>query len=151
YREALLPFEEVVLDPCREAGDQINDWVRPQHQRMDLRRAPLMRMRVAESPASRTWYVHLQCHHIIGDHISQTRLVSEIVDHMQASGTLVQGSTPYRNHVARTLTSAVVNDSSDFFRDRLGDVDEPTAPFGMTNVHGDGSSVEECVRELDHS
>ena len=35
-----------------------------------------------------------------------------------------------------------------FFRELLGDIDEPTTPFGLREVHRDGSSVEEARRLL---
>ena len=36
-----------------------------------------------------------------------------------------------------------------FFRQMLGDVDEPTAPFGLLDVQGDGSGIEEARLALD--
>ena len=36
-----------------------------------------------------------------------------------------------------------------FFREMLGDVDEPTAPFGLTDAQGDGSGIEEARLELE--
>src|SRR5262249_34293152 len=36
-----------------------------------------------------------------------------------------------------------------FFREMLGDVDEPTAPFGLTDAQGDGSGIAEARIELD--
>src|SRR5207302_10114934 len=36
-----------------------------------------------------------------------------------------------------------------FFRQLLGDVDEPTAPFGLLNVQGDGSEIGEARIKLD--
>ena len=30
-----------------------------------------------------------------------------------------------------------------FFRKLLGDIEEPTLPFGLQNVHGDGTKIEE--------
>ncbi len=37
-----------------------------------------------------------------------------------------------------------------FFRKMLGDVDEPTAPFGLLEVRGDGSDIEEAPLPLDY-
>jgi len=36
-----------------------------------------------------------------------------------------------------------------FFHKLLGDVDEPTAPFGLTDVQGDGSGIDEAHCEVD--
>src|SRR6185312_13175212 len=39
-------------------------------------------------------------------------------------------------------------DAEGFFRGKLGDVEEPTAPFGLLDVHGDASQIEESHQEL---
>ncbi|RML63342.1 hypothetical protein, partial [Pseudomonas syringae] len=36
-----------------------------------------------------------------------------------------------------------------FFRDMLGNVDEPTLPFGLQQVHGDGRDIEEARLTVD--
>ena len=36
-----------------------------------------------------------------------------------------------------------------YFRQLLGDVDEPTAPFGLLNVHGDGTASDEARLEVE--
>ena len=40
---------------------------------------------------------------------------------------------------------------SSFFREMLGDIDEPTLPFGITDVHRDGGKVLEARRMLPQS
>jgi amino acid adenylation domain-containing protein len=55
----------------------------------------------------------------------------------------------FRNskNVASAAACAGGQDSESFFRGRLGDVDEPTAPFGLLGMRGDHSRVE-SAREL---
>ena len=36
------------------------------------------------------------------------------------------------------------HDAEAFFRSKLADIDEPTAPFGVMDVHGDGTQIEEA-------
>ncbi|EGH35084.1 amino acid adenylation, partial [Pseudomonas syringae pv. japonica str. M301072] len=36
-----------------------------------------------------------------------------------------------------------------FFRDMLGDIDEPTLPFGVQDVQGDGRGIEEACQRVD--
>ena len=58
-------------------------------------------------------------------------------------------AVPYRNHVAQALAHARTHDAEAFFRSKLADIDEPTAPFGLLDVHGDGSQIEEAHQELE--
>ena len=54
---------------------------------------------------------------------------------------MLPGNTPQDSRYEKLL--------EDFFRAMLGDVDEPTAPFGLLDVQGDGSAVEEARLALD--
>ncbi|MFP3526752.1 hypothetical protein SB912_30120, partial [Pantoea sp. SIMBA_072] len=42
----------------------------------------------------------------------------------------------------------VEQEHESFFREMLGDVDEPTLPFGLQDVQGDGNTVAEVVQVL---
>ena len=57
---------------------------------------------------------------------------------------------PFRNLVGQArLGVSNAEEHEAFFRKMLGDVEEPTAPFGLRDVQGDGSQVEEAWLILD--
>jgi amino acid adenylation domain-containing protein len=151
YRRANLPVEQVTLDQDRDPIEQAKAWLEPNRQRMDLRYAPLMRMQIASDPNSERWYVLLQMHHIAGDNVAQGILIGEIAAYLQGRAEELPASIPYRNHVAQILAYARTHDAEGFFRSKLGDIDEPTAPFGLMEVHGDGSEIEEAHEPLELS
>ncbi|MBM0108940.1 non-ribosomal peptide synthetase, partial [Steroidobacter sp. S1-65] len=149
YRKAQLSVTELALASDRDVKEQIEEWVKPERQRLDLRQAPLLRLQVAADPHSEQWYALLQTHHIVGDNVAREIVISEIVAHLQGHAQELPPSVPYRNHVAQALAYARTHDAEAFFRGKLGDVDEPTAPFGLLDVHGDGSQVKEAHEELE--
>ncbi|WP_143281750.1 non-ribosomal peptide synthetase, partial [Caballeronia cordobensis] len=51
--------------------------------------------------------------------------------------------TPFRNLIAHTRLNTSQEAHERFFRDMLADVAEPTLPFGLTEVHRDGSHIEQ--------
>ena len=144
YRQAALPVEEASLDPHRDAMAQIAEWIRPERQRLDIRRAPLLRLRIAADPCSSQWYVLLQLHHMTIDHVALEIITSEVVAHLEGRAQQLPDCVPYRNHVAQSLAYERTHDASAFFRAKLGDVDEPTAPFGLLDVHGDGTQIDDA-------
>jgi len=150
-RRATLPIEEFVLDPAQEVLRQIDMRLEPGKQHMDLRRAPLIRLMVAADPlGSGQWYALLQSHHITTDHVTSEAVISEVVAHLQGQAQIAGvRSVPYRNHVARALACARAENAETYFREELGSVDEPTAPFGLLNVKADSTGISEARSRLD--
>src|SRR5262249_53231713 len=56
---------------------------------------------------------------------------------------------PYRSFVAQARFAVSQDEHEMFFRRMLGDVREPTLPFGLEDVHGDGGGIAEAHLDLD--
>jgi amino acid adenylation domain-containing protein len=148
YRRATLAVETLELHGEGAQFDQLRDRMRSR-QKIELRHAPLLRLQVARGTQDGHWYALLLVHHIATDHLGLELVVSEVKAYLAGWAQELPAPTPYRNHVAQAIAEASAEDAEVFFRKRLGDVDEPTAPFGLLDVHGDGANIEETTRELD--
>lgn len=148
-RRALVPVEELPIDRRRDIVEQLKEQMEPDRQRLDLRQAPMMRLQVVEDMEGDRWYAVLQLHHLLCDHESLEMMIREVASCI--AGRAEELSTPvqYREHVAQALMRVTAPESDAFFRAKLGDVDEPTAPFGLRDVQGGGSRIEECRQILD--
>jgi amino acid adenylation domain-containing protein len=149
YRQVQLPVEQTTLATDCDPLTAARRWIRPELQRLDLRQAPMMRLQVAPDPNSTTWYVLLQLHHIVCDHVTADVVISEAMAYLEGRQDALPPSVPYRNHVAQALAHARTHDAETFFRSKLADVVEPTAPFGLRDVHGDGSRIQESEEHLE--
>ena len=148
YRSAALRVEELVLDRDQDAIDQLRELMKPERQRLDLRRAPLMRLQIAASQQRDRWYALLHLHHFVIDNRSLQILIDEVRAHVEGNEQTLPEPVAYRAHVGRALALAQRDDGEKFFRKLLRDVDEPTLPFGLTDVYGDGSRLEEGYQLL---
>jgi len=140
-RRVQLPVDVVSFDAEREASDQACEWLLPENQKMDLRKAPLIRVRVADEPRGPGCYVLLQLHHIVADVNSLRQIIVEVREHVQGRAAQLPPSRPYREHIARILDYRRTSDAESFFSDKLGSVEETTAPFALLDVHSDGSDT----------
>ena len=149
YRKVSLPVDERRLDPDRDPTGQVKEWLQPARQRLDLRRAPWLRLQIASDPRDSRHYVLLQSHHLASDAQSYGILIDEVLACLQGEAQRLPEPVPYRDHVAQTLARARVHDSVGFFRRKLGDIVESTAPFQLVDVHGDGSRIDESQLMLE--
>jgi amino acid adenylation domain-containing protein len=148
-RHVELPMEEFALDRDRNVIEQLRQEMRPEQQKLDLRSAPLMRLQIAQDPRGDRWYALLQTHHLVFDDESFELLLSELLAHLNGNSDSLPPPVSYREHVAQAVASARSADAAAFFRNELGDVSEPTAPFGLLDVYGDGGRIDEARETLD--
>ncbi|HEY7767794.1 non-ribosomal peptide synthase/polyketide synthase [Longimicrobium sp.] len=142
WRRAPLPVEEVELDA--EAGDAAQQlWRRrdPRHYRMDVTRAPLLRVCIAEDRAGGRWLLLLLWHHLVGDHESLEVLQEEISAHLLGRGSELPAPLPFRSYVAQARLGVSREEHERFFTGMLQDVEEPTAPYGMLDVWREGRGI----------
>jgi amino acid adenylation domain-containing protein len=150
WRRAAVPVEEVELEP--EAGDaaqQMYARFNPRHYPMDLGQAPLMRIYIAYDPAQERWLLmHLQ-HHITMDHATRQMMQDEIEAHLLGKADALPAPMPFRNFVAQARSGVSEQEHANYFRQLLGDLEEPTTPFGLMKVQDDGSGIEEARLQVD--
>jgi syringomycin synthetase protein SyrE len=148
-RRARLVVHPVTLDPGRDGVEQLEERMTPRYQQLDLCRAPLIQVQTAPAPDGTRWYALLCTHHLVCDNESLDVLLAELAAVLEGRAEELAEPTPYRAHVAQALAYARGRDAQAFFRGKLGDLDEPTAPFGLMDIRGDGSGTREVCEELD--
>ncbi|RUQ46418.1 non-ribosomal peptide synthetase, partial [Corynebacterium pseudodiphtheriticum] len=121
----------------------------PRHHRLDIRQAPMMRIGYSEDAPNQRWVAVLLLHHLVDDATSLRMLISEIEAHTRGEEALLPPSVPYRHYVAQARQGVSREEHEAFFSEMLGDIDEPTLPFGLQDVQGEGHGVEEVVLMLD--
>ncbi|MEV5996648.1 amino acid adenylation domain-containing protein [Streptomyces sp. NPDC052115] len=147
HRTARLTIERTRLDPGTDAEEQARALLdRPRRMRVD--RAPLLKLLVAEDPRSERRYLLLSAHHLIEDATTLRLVLTELATHMAGRAALLKAPAPYRDFVAHTLRQTTADDGEAHFRAMLADVTEPTTPFGLTDVRGDGHRYPQLRRAL---
>nr|UXB95126.1 non ribosomal peptide synthetase [Pseudomonas syringae] len=150
WREAPLGMDKQVLDPADgDIAEQLLKRLDPRHTRLDIRQAPMLRIGYAHDEVNNRWLGMLLFHHLVDDATSLRILSSEIEAHMLDQQASLPPSVPYRNYVAQAMLGVSREEHEAFFRDMLGDIDEPTLPFGLQDVQGDGRGIEEARLQVD--
>ncbi|KGV00817.1 amino acid adenylation domain protein [Burkholderia pseudomallei MSHR4377] len=148
-RRATLPVSVVELD-ARE-GDivrQLEARFDSRGYRMDVSRAPLMHVHAACDGEHERWVARVLFHHLSIDHTTLERVIEEARAIGQGRAEDLPQPAPFRNFVAQARLGVSEADHEAYFRAKLGDIDEPTAPFGLLSVQGDGREIAEAARRL---
>ncbi|MBB6244969.1 condensation domain-containing protein, partial [Rhodanobacter sp. MP1X3] len=123
----------------------------PRRYRIDLSEASLLRLVVAYDAEASRWVVLHVLHHLIGDHSTLDVIRAEVVAFLAGKGDTLPAPQPFRNLVAQARYGVDETEHEAFFREQLGDINEPTLPFGVSDVYRDGSAVVESHRMVSAS
>ncbi|MCD0486481.1 amino acid adenylation domain-containing protein, partial [Streptacidiphilus sp. ASG 303] len=146
-REAPIQVTEVVLEPS--GADVADRLLAASPSVMALDEAPLVRVFTAAEPEGGRWCALLQVHHLIQDHTTLDILMAEVRAFVTGEHETLPDPLPFRDFVAQARRGVSPEEHQEFFAGFLADVGEPTAPFGVLDVHGDGATVREARLALD--
>ncbi|HEY6924562.1 MAG TPA: amino acid adenylation domain-containing protein, partial [Steroidobacteraceae bacterium] len=143
YRHARLPIEDLQPEVDGDALATLLRHTDPRRTRRDVQQAPLISLSRIPSPTSDKWLLGLLYHHMVLDHVTLDIVLEEIRALTHGHSDPLPPVVPYRNFVAQVHPDSVAR-HSEYFRAQLGDVDEPTSPFGILNVQNSGGEVQEA-------
>ncbi|MDH3412429.1 MAG: amino acid adenylation domain-containing protein, partial [Gammaproteobacteria bacterium] len=150
WRRAPLAVEEVSIAPADgDVAQQLRTRFNPRHYRLDVRQAPLIRIFIAHDAANARWVMLRLTHHLTTDDITRDIVRQEIQAYLLGQAAQLPAPLPYRNFVAQARLGVAREEHKAFFQKMLGDVDEPTTPFRLTDVYGDGSDIAEARQRID--
>ncbi|HEY7406567.1 MAG TPA: amino acid adenylation domain-containing protein, partial [Candidatus Angelobacter sp.] len=150
WRHAPLIVEEVNLDPAKgDIAEQLRASFDPRHNRLDIRQAPMWRLYIARDLPNQRWVILELKHHLTGDNTTARFLLNEVRTILHGQAKSLPEPLPFRNFVAQARLGVSREEHEAFFTRMLKDVDEPTVPFGLANVQGDGSRIVEASRNVD--
>ncbi|MEV0391414.1 amino acid adenylation domain-containing protein, partial [Nonomuraea sp. NPDC050643] len=139
WRRTTLPVHEVTLHP--QDGDLVERLVADVGQAMDLGRAPLMSVHITPVPGTGRWLGLVRNHHIVRDHTALEIVLREVRAILSGRDGTLAKPLPFRNFVAQARGAVERAEHERYFTELLGDVTEPTAPYGMVDVRGDGAGA----------
>ncbi|SIO96604.1 non-ribosomal peptide synthetase [Vibrio spartinae] len=113
----------------------------PAHTRMDIQRAPMIEAYKVADPAEGRWLLCFLLHHLCNDHTTLELLIEEVQAYITGREASLPRPLPFRNFVAQTTLNANQDEHLHYFRELLGDIDEPCDPFGL-QASGDDAHVE---------
>jgi hypothetical protein len=141
WRKAPISITELQLDPFNgPISDQLKLKLDPRQHRIDITQAPLMRYTVAQDADGR-WILAELLHHLISDHTTLDTLSVEIKAFMDGQGHTLPSPQPFRNLITQAKSGRSQEDHERFFKEMLMDIDTPSLPFGLKDVHGQGDNV----------
>ncbi|WP_414155508.1 amino acid adenylation domain-containing protein [Pseudomonas sp. BNK-43-a] len=149
WRQAKLAVVPVELEGEGEVIDQLQARFDARQHRIDLSQAPLMRLVYSQDLRNGQVVAILLFHHLALDHTAMDVVGAEMHTLLFGDVAKLNAPVPYRNYVAQARLGSDAAGAEAFFRDMLGDIDEPTLPFAQQDVQGEGHGIAEAHQALD--
>ncbi|KFW97982.1 hypothetical protein KP22_21490, partial [Pectobacterium betavasculorum] len=146
WRSAVTPVTEFTLNPAD--GDIAEQLLNASPARLDIGRAPLLAVQIAEDKLNSRWLLTLLYHHLVDDATSLQLLLKEAQAYLEDKAESLPAPFQFRRYVAQVRLGRDSDADNAFFRDMLGTLEEPTLPYGLTDVQGDGQGINKVIQPV---
>ncbi|MEL6558316.1 MAG: amino acid adenylation domain-containing protein [Bacteroidota bacterium] len=139
-RTVELPIEVLSIDNSKECLPQVQKELAPNRLYMDLTKAPMLQLKVADDVSNGVYYLLLQHHHMMIDHIGMAKVTEEIGMYMAGQAAMLPTPSLYRNYIGDTLNKEKLAESEQYFKKQYEAIESPTYPFNLSDTKVDGST-----------
>ncbi|CAM1358023.1 amino acid adenylation domain-containing protein [Tenacibaculum xiamenense] len=142
-REVTLSEEQLILDQSGDILSELEVLTSPGNQWMDISKAPLLKLKLADDTKSNNYYLIINQHHLILDHVGMEKITIEVEEYLSGNAASLSEPVLYRDFIGHTLHLQKTNNSELYFKELLTGIEEPTYPFGLSDIRGNGGSLKE--------
>ncbi|WP_152646131.1 non-ribosomal peptide synthetase, partial [Streptacidiphilus albus] len=148
-RHAPLPVRELALEPGVSGPAAVAALKAHCDTPMDIQQAPLVRACTAIEPETGLALLLLQFHDLVRDHTTMEVVLDEIRALLNGDADQLPAPLPFRDFVARARSRSQDGQDEKYFAELLAGIDEPTAPFGLVDIHAGSSAPAEAKLSVD--
>ena len=140
-REVSLNVEELAIDEVHNILPQGEQKQTSNNLYIDLAQAPTVRVKVADDVTKGTYYLVLDHHHMMMDHIGTSKIIEEIGRYLSGQGGLLSTPALYRDFIGYTLNKEKLEESKNYFIDLYSTIEASSYPFNLLDTKIDGSTA----------
>jgi len=153
-RKVPLIVEELeFLQNEDDVAKQIQEKFDPRSYRLDVRQTPLIHISISYDSKNNRWLMQQLVHHLIDDQITMNIVRDEIGLHLSDKTSELSEPIPFREFIflsqSKAQSKVGIEEHKEFFKKLLGDVEEPTVPFGLTGTHVDPFGISEAAHIIE--
>ncbi len=142
-REVPLTVEHLTIDNPENVLSELESLMAPGCQWLDVSKAPLLELKSADDPLNNNYYLIVNQHHLVMDHVGLEKIIFEVDQYLSGNEDMLTKPVLYREFIGHTLHLQATNDSESYFKNLLTDIEEPTYPFELSNIRGNGSDIKD--------
>ncbi|CAM1358033.1 amino acid adenylation domain-containing protein [Tenacibaculum xiamenense] len=136
-----LSVEELILDNSKDTLSELKLLTAPGNQWIDLSKTPLLTLQTVNDLENNAFYLILLGHHLVLDHVGIEKITLEVKEYLSGNKNSLPKPALYRNFIGHTLHLQETNDSEFYFKQLLSGIEDPTYPFGLSDIRGNGSTL----------
>ncbi|WP_233899380.1 non-ribosomal peptide synthetase, partial [Tenacibaculum piscium] len=140
-RAVELNVEELSLDKEVDILFQVKKEQASENLYIDLTKAPAMQVKVADDVDNGVYYLLLDHHHIMMDHMGTSKIIEEIELYLVGRASQLPTPALYREFVGQIINKEKTGENKKYFSDVYSDIDTPSYPFNLSDTKIDGSST----------